>query len=171
MPIQVMAKSMSDKNELTEEEQRHFWRLRWLSSLQGFTDEIVQARKWTDPSEGNPHFSFVECMCCYFDDADLADKESYERRIERGYITLAEADAVAEFHSSADQYQAPGGDDYNDEAILSDPAWGNVVEAAQRAQERLLLILTVPAEVAALTKPLVWEHVGGVYTGNFPEPA
>ena len=158
-------------DDLTEEEQRHYWRLRWLSSLHSFADEIAQTQKWTDPSQSNPHFSFIECMCCYFDDAGLSDQDSYNERIARGYLTSAEANAVAEFHLLADQYQAPAGDDYDDRAILDDPAWRNVVEAAQRAQASLLLLLGDPTEVAALTKPLFWERTGYGFKASYPDPA
>ena len=161
---------MSDGNELTEADQRHYWRLRWLSSLQAFTDAPFQTSKWADPQEANPHYSFVECMCCYFDDADLSDKGSYGRRIERGYLTLEEASAVADFHLLADQYRSPGQNDYNAKAILSDPAWRNVVEAAQSAQARLLRLLTSPYEVAALTRPMVWEKLGWGFQASYPDP-
>lgn len=146
---------MANGDELTQPEQRHYWRLRWLSSLQEFTDTAVQTTRWADPEETNPHYSFVECMCCYFDDADLAEQDSYQRRIAGGYLTSSEADAVAEFHLLADQYHSPGRDDYDVNAILSDPAWLGVVKAAQRAQACLLLLLSNPFEVAALTKPAI----------------
>ena len=162
---------MPDWNNLTEAELRHYWRLRWLSSLQEFTDTSVQTTRWVDPEEANPHYSFVECMCCYFDDADLAEQDSYEQRIAGGYLTPEEASAVAEFHLLADQYHSPGGDDYDTPAILSDPAWRNVVEAAKRAQESLLLLLTSAIEVAALTNPLFWEKAGYGFQAHYPDPA
>lgn len=161
---------MANGNELTETEQRQYWRLHWLSSLQEFTDISVQTTRWVNPEETNPHYSFVECMCCYFDDADLAEQESYERRIAGGYLTPEEASAVAEFHLLADQYHSPGGDDYDTAAILSDPAWRKVVEAAQRAQARLLLLLTDAIEVSALTNPRIWEKDGNGFQAHYPDP-
>lgn len=161
---------MSDETEPTEAEQRHYWRLLWLSSLQAFADTAIQESGWTDAAERNPHFSLVECMCCYFDDAGLASDDCYRRRIARGYLTREEADAVAAFHLVAAGYRSPGGDDYDAEAILQDPAWRNVVKSAQHAQARLLSILDDPQEVAALTKPPVWERMGHGFRATYPDP-
>lgn len=162
---------MPDERELTEAEQRHFWRLRWLSALQAFADCQQQGERWTDPEETNPHFSFVECMCCYFDDADVADLAAYDRRIEKGYLTISEAKSVSQFHNVADQYRPPNDDDYDVVAILADPGWQSVVRAAQGAQARLLSLLTDPREIAALTKPAVWQSVGASFHGSYPDPS
>ena len=39
-------------------------------------------------------------------------------------------------------YSAPTGDDYNNAAILNDPAWHQVVEAAEQARQQLLTAIT-----------------------------
>lgn len=157
-------------DDLSEHEERKFWRLRWLSSLQAFVDPAVQSARWTDPNEGNPHFSFVECMCCYFDDADLRDQGAYARRIARGYVSEEEADVVAEFHQLADEYSPPKNDDYDVPAILTDPNWQAIVSTAQRTQVRLLDLLTDADEVAALKRSSVWRPIGRGYEGQFPSP-
>jgi hypothetical protein len=141
----------------SEAEQRRHWRLMWLSSLQAFGDSETQQKRWLDPMERNPHYSLVECMCCYFDDAFLGEENAYEKRLDRGHITAEEAAAVADFHSLAKAYKSPSGDDWDAEAVLHDPGWRNVVDAARRAQERLQPLLTDSTEVAALTQPLQWE--------------
>lgn len=155
-------------DDLSQHEQRKFWRLRWLSSIQAFADPEVQSARWTDSNEGNPHFSFVECMCCYFDDADLNDQGAYARRTERGYVSDDEAEVLAEFHQLADGYSPPNGNDYDVEAILADPNWQAVVSTARLTQARLVVLLTDPNEVAALTRPVVWKPVGNGYEGQFP---
>ena len=57
-----------------DEEQRINWRWQWLSAIQAFADIELQRRRWTDPHERNPHYSFVECMCSYFDDAFMTKR-------------------------------------------------------------------------------------------------
>lgn len=59
---------MTDREEL-----RRNWRTNWLSSIQEFADEDTQRRLWLDPTNGNPHYSFGEYVCCYFDDLGLSD--------------------------------------------------------------------------------------------------
>ncbi len=69
---------------------------------------------------------------------------------------------MAEFHALAEAYESPAGDDWDSEAVLADPRWQEVVRQAQRAQARLLPLLSDPAERKALTEPLVWrDHNGG----------
>ena len=110
-------------------------------------------------------------MCCYFDDALLSDHDAYERMIANRYVTQEEASAVADFHSLADQYHSPGRDDYDTPAILSDPAWHKVVEAAQLAQSSLLPLLTNAFEVAALSDPLFDETTTYGFQAHYPDPA
>lgn len=150
---------------MTEEEddQRRHWRLLWLSSLQAFSDKETQANRWLDTAERNPHFSFVECMCSYFDDAYLGEADAYEKRLARGHLSPDEAAAVAEFHALAQRYESPNGNDWDAEAVLRDPNWQKVVDAGQRAQQRLLPLLTDSTERAALTQPLHWEERDGAF--------
>ena len=44
--------------------ERRFWRANWLGSIQEFADGDTQRRMWLDLSNTNPHFSFVEYLCC-----------------------------------------------------------------------------------------------------------
>ncbi len=138
----------------------------WLSSIQAFSDSETQKTRWLDPAERNPHFSFVECMCSYFDDAYLGEADAYRKRLVAGKLSENEVAAVAEFHAVADRYKSPSDDDWDTQAILKDPEWKAVVEAAQRAQERLLSLLTDSTERDALTQPLDWDERGGTYSAD-----
>jgi hypothetical protein len=146
-----------------DEEQRINWRWQWLSAIQAFADIEVQRRRWTDPHERNPHYSFVECMCSYFDDAFMDEENAYDRRVSSGRLSFEEAGVMAQFHSVAEAYKPPEGDYYATEAILADPAWQKVVRLAQEAQQRLSQLLTDPAERASLTQLLEWHEKNGVY--------
>ena len=97
--------------EPTEVELRRGWRLRWLTSIQSFSDRATQERRWLDPAEENPHFSYIECMCVYFDDVLWGEDEAYKKRLASGYVSKAEVAAVSVFHVLADAHQSPNGDD------------------------------------------------------------
>ena len=157
-----------------EDEQRRHWRLVWLSAIQAFADHDTQKRRWTDPRERNPAYSFVECMCGYFDDAYMCEDDAFERRISSGRLTREEANAVTEFHVVAEAYRSPNGDDYDAKAILADPAWQNVVAMAQSSQNRLMDLLSDQCEVEALFRPLDWFEESGTFyqakTGSFIVP-
>ncbi len=162
-------------SEPSEVDQRHYWRLRWLSSIQAFSDSETQQTRWLDPQERNPHYSFVECMCSYFDDAFMGDENAFDRRIQRGHVTVEEVAAVEDFHALADAYQSPERDDYDNAAILADPEWHAVVDAAEQAKQRLLPLLKEPAEREALMQPLHWNKEGRRWsadlTGSVITPA
>lgn len=129
------------------------WRANWLSAIQQLADVDMQRATWLNPRSGNPHFSFVEYVECYFGDLLLGEQDgSYAARVEQGLLSAAEATVVSEFHSALDRYEPPNGDDYDHQAILDDPAWHGVVEAAKEAQHRLARLLEEPTERARLLK-------------------
>ena len=133
---------------------RQNWRSQWLASIQQFADIETQRKKWLDPANTNPHWSFIEYMCCYFDDIGLHDGGlGYEGWAREGLATRDEIEAVLPFHTLADAYRAPNGDDYDDKAVLEDPQWANVVRAATMAQQRLAQLPTDPAELKLLLEP------------------
>lgn len=135
-------------------ELRRNWRSQWLASIQQFADIETQRKKWLDPANTNPHWSFIEYMCCYFDDIGLNDGGlGYEGWVLEGLATRDEVEAVQRFHALADAYKAPNGDDYDDKAILEDPQWADVVGAAKEAQQRLAQLITDPAELKLLLEP------------------
>jgi len=126
---------------------RHRWRLNWLCQIHNFADYEQQRERWFDPNEPSPYWCFGEFICCYFDELALNDCDGgYARMLGLGFLTEAEIAAVAEFHRLFDQYDSPGNDDFDDEAVFNDPAWREVVAAAQRAQEKLLPLLDDPEE-------------------------
>jgi hypothetical protein len=126
------------------------WRQSWLGCLQDFADADLQRRTWLDPHNQNPHWSYIEFMCSYFD--DTLHGEGYGWAIGEGLVTKDEADAVAALHHLLTTHEAPGGDDYNNERILNDPAWNHIVEEARQATEKLALLLSDPAEKAIFTR-------------------
>ena len=127
------------------------WRRNWLESISEFADQDLQRRSWFGgPDFNSPYWSFVEWMCRYFDDYSLSS--GYAGFVEDGLVSQEEADAVRDFHNAADAYKAPNGDDYNHSAILSDPAWLNVVSLADTARLRLLTIIREPSERALLER-------------------
>ena len=133
-----------------DQDRRRNWRSSWLGSIQEFADEGTQRRAWLNPNNSNPHYSFVELMCCYFDDLALCD--GYQLALEEGLVSADEVAVVAEFHVIADTYNSPKSD-YGQDAILGDPKWVEVVAAAKRAQTALLALIDDPSERSELTQP------------------
>ena len=111
----------------------------WLLSVHEFSSPEMQ-RRWLD-ADPRHVASFAECMCSYFDDLNLGDGLS--AAIDAGWISRAEASAVADFHAVADTYDSPG----EDHAVLTDPKWALVVAEARRAWLALRHCLTDDAEL------------------------
>jgi hypothetical protein len=107
-------------------------RRHWLASVQEVSDLALQRRTWLDPTNRNPHWSYTEFTCSYPDDSQLARAHS------EGWLTKSELDILIELRRMIGAYSAPAGDDYNNAAILDDPAWRQVVEAAEQARQQLL---------------------------------
>jgi nucleotide-binding universal stress UspA family protein len=108
----------------------------------------LQRRRWLDPENRDPHWSYVEFMCSYFNDV-LYDQD-YDWAISEGLVTEDEAQAVATLHRLLDQHEAPQGDDCDNEKVLNDPAWHEIVKSAKRAQASLLAVLSNPDEKKVL---------------------
>ena len=70
------------------EKHKEQWRSRWLSCLNELTSIELQKKSWVDKSNTNPHWSFVEFMCSYFD--DLAIDNQYEYPLTENWITKNE---------------------------------------------------------------------------------
>lgn len=149
--------------EEQEAQWRRHWRLLWLSSIQAFSDAETQKARWLDKGNRNPHFSFVECMCGYFDDANMGEENAYERRLASGYLAPEEVEATAEFHALAARYDSPNNDDYDHATIINDPAWNAVVDSARSTKERLLALITDDEERGALSAPVHWEERDGAF--------
>ena len=134
-----------------DQELRRNWRTRWLSRIQEFADDETQRRLWLDSKNTNPHSSFVEYFCCYFDDLNLSDG-GYDWALSEGMVSADEVRAVAEFHRTADAYDSPT-DDYDHQAILADSKWTDVVAAAKRAQDALSQLIDDANERRLLLEP------------------
>jgi hypothetical protein len=143
MVRQYAAGSMTDRTDL-----RLVWRRNWLICLGQFADKNLQQRTWLDPKNRNPHWSYIEFMCSYFD--DTLRSHSYDWAIAEGLVTKQEAAAVAPLHELLVRHEAPGGDDYDNDRILNDPAWHEIVEAANRSIRDLTPLLEDPHEKTAL---------------------
>jgi hypothetical protein len=124
------------------------WRAGWLSSIREFANLEQQRRLWLDPNNRNPHWSFVEIICSYHD--DILQGEGYKWAVAEGLVTEGEREIVAPWHELILGYRAPSGDDYDHEAILSDPAWISISDNAKDVVSRLAAALQNPAERIAL---------------------
>ncbi|MEO6799223.1 MAG: hypothetical protein ABI178_04745 [Rhodanobacter sp.] len=81
-------------------------RLNWLGSLQEFSDYSLQLHAWRGGLEPkNPHWSFREFMCSYFDDLSLS--MGYDWPLNDGFVSNEERAAVVEFHQAANKYKCP----------------------------------------------------------------
>lgn len=96
------------------------------------------------------HYTYIECMCSYFDTLALSD-DGYEEALRLGLVSNEESNAVGEFHALAKTHQSPT-NDWDHAAILNDPKWQAVVAAAKRAQSELLRMLENDEERSALTE-------------------
>ncbi|WP_139816219.1 hypothetical protein, partial [Planktotalea arctica] len=68
------------------------WRERWLSSIEEFANFETQRQTWLDNENTNLHYTFVEYMCCYFDDLNLSDG-GYAWALKEGLVSKEEHDA------------------------------------------------------------------------------
>ncbi len=120
---------------------RQIWRRNWLASIRELSALDWQRDLWG--KSDNPHHSFDEYLTVYFDEVVFSD--GYEARIREGLLSASEVDAIDAFHSLIDAYPAPSNPvDHN--AVLADPAWAEVVNAATRARENLLALIADPEE-------------------------
>jgi hypothetical protein len=135
---------------------RQRWRLNWLWCLNEFADIDLQRRMWLDPTNRNPHWSYVEIMCSYFN--DVLCERSYVDLVSEGLVSAEEANIVGALHALLDRHEAPDGDDCDAARVLADPAWQAVTTEAKTTKRRLAEYLVDPAEKDALLAP------------KFPEP-
>lgn len=142
---------------------RRHWRLLWLSSIQAFSDAQTQKQRWLDTTERNPHFSFVECRASYFEDVQMGEEKAFDQRLAEGYLSPEEVEATKPFHALAERYRGPTDDHYDLRAIINDPVWNAVVQAAQAAKERLLGLIGDGDERNALSQPVHWEERNGAF--------
>lgn len=118
---------------------RESWRKDWLVLINKLTSHDLQKLSWLDRLQENPHWSFVEFMCCYFDDCLL--QKSYSEFISGGYVSQQEFDVLNEWHQLLDNYTAPDNKDDDHLAILNDPRWLQIIHAGEKAKEQLAVLL------------------------------
>jgi hypothetical protein len=125
---------------MNKEEFRAEWRSRWLNLIFDLTTIEYQRKTWLDVTGTytSPYFSFIEFMCCYFDDL-LVD--SYQSCIDEGLVLIEEFGVMQEWHNLLDKYESPNNEDYNREAILKDTKWLEIVAIGKQARQKLEEIL------------------------------
>lgn len=102
---------------------------------------------WLDETNTNPHWGYVEFMCCYFDDLFL--REGYRKFIEDGWVSESEYSCLKNWHELLDHHSSPNNDDYDSYAILNDTEWRRIVSLGSVAKEQLINLLP-PAEAYRL---------------------
>ncbi len=122
------------------DEQKQLWRNRWLSCINELTSLDLQRKSWLDKSNTNPHWTFVEFMCCYFD--DLGFENNYDNEIADGWISEREFESIKVWHELLGKYDSPTKDDYDVEAILADEEWQMIVEKGRNAKIELSRLLS-----------------------------
>jgi hypothetical protein len=123
---------------VSDEVLRDLWRVRWKSSIEELTSLDHQRKTWLDAAKPSVHYTFVEFMCCYFD--DLLCGMNYDQLYEDGYVSEQEKDALIEWHTALNGYNSPQNNDYDDAAILNDPEWIRIVTLGAMAWKRLLVL-------------------------------
>ena len=121
--------------KLNEEGKTNF-RKHLFQSIAEISNLKLQKLMWLDPENTNPHWSYVEFACCYFD--DLLNGEEPSVLEQAGVISSDELSLLREFHEAFDSYKPPNGDEYDSDAILQDPNWQSVVSAALKLKSDLL---------------------------------
>lgn len=128
---------MTDNSDINN--QRKLWRDRWLDSINELTSLRLQQESWLDNSHSNPHWSFVEFMCCYFD--DLSIDKNYEDLIASGYVSQQEFEIINQWHEDLNNYDSPNNDDYDNQAILNDSKWLDIVKLGELTKNILAEVL------------------------------
>ena len=125
---------------------RGIWRQEWLGCLAAFADGSRQRQTWLDSTNTNPHWSYVEFMCCYFDDTLRGD--TYDWALAEGFVTAQEVGIVSRLHQLLRRHNAP--DDVDHAQILADPDWSELVAEAEKVRRGLLACLTESDERSVL---------------------
>jgi hypothetical protein len=131
--------------------QRELWRNRWLSSLNELTSLELQRASWLDKENANPHWSFVEFMCVYFD--DLCNNNNYENQLKNGWLSQSEFETIKNWHELLGKYDSPKNDDHNCESIINDDVWQMIVREGQSVIKQLQVSLS-EKEIQILTKEI-----------------
>ena len=118
---------------------KNLWREWWLGCINELTSLDLQKKSWLDKTHTNPHWSFVEFMCSYFDDLGIDDH--YEYPIDKGWLTNQEFEIIKDWHEALDKYDSPKNGDYDHSAILNDPKWLDILQIGQTMKNKLVSTL------------------------------
>jgi hypothetical protein len=118
---------------------RDGWRQRWLGSIKEPTSLKLQQNRWLDTNNTNPHWSFAEFMCSYFDDL-LADND-YQYYIANKLVSKEEYEIIKSWHNELNGYKSPNGEDYDHLTILGDENWLRILNIGLVAKQKLIDIL------------------------------
>ncbi|GJM63892.1 hypothetical protein [Persicobacter diffluens] len=122
-------------------DEKQLWRKRWLSAICKLTSLELQKASWLDKANTtNPHWSFVEFNCCYFD--DLGIDNDYEYQLKQEWITKNELDTIQPWHELLDRYTPPANDHYDVKAILFDKKWLSIIEEGVKVKNKLSKIIS-----------------------------
>jgi hypothetical protein len=135
--------------EAPSKETQSILRRDWFLSVQEISDIQLQRRTWLDPNNRNPHWSYIELCCCYPADDQLEDGRRWE------YLSVEELELLQKLGNALAVHQAPGGNGYDNAAIVDDPAWHEVVALAEHVRHSLLALVDDPLERRALTRDAV----------------
>ncbi len=112
----------------------------WFASVQEISDIGLQRRTWLDRENTNPHWSYIEFVCSFPADDQLEGVRA------KGWLAEHEFRILNDLAHTLTAYGAPRGNNYDQAAILDDPAWLVVVGEALRARQALLVTITDPNE-------------------------
>jgi hypothetical protein len=130
--------TLASSDSTSDEELRMLWRVRWKASIEELTSLEHQHETWLNAAKPSVYYSFVEFMCCYFD--DLLCGLNYGQLVESGYVSEQEKAILIEWHNALDSYKSPQNNDYDDAAILNDPGWNRITNSRAIAWKNLQLI-------------------------------
>src|ERR1041384_2180730 len=89
----------------------------WFAQGYEISDVNLQRRTWLDPTNRNPHWSYIEFVESYPKD----DQLSYARH--QGWLAADEFKVLSELRHVLVGYSPPQDQFYDNAAVLDDPAW------------------------------------------------
>ena len=115
------------------------WREKWLFYINELTSLKLQKKSWLDKTQTNPHWSFVEFMCSYFDDLSIDD--NYKYQLDKRWLTKKEFEIIKNWHIALDNYNSPKDDNYDNEVIVNDPNWIEISQLGFATRDELTKVL------------------------------
>jgi hypothetical protein len=119
--------------------EKNEWRKNWLNSIYEITSLELQEKTWLDNENTNPHWSFIEFMCFYFDDLSLS--KNYEEELKSGWVKEDEYLILKDWHDKLNNYNSPKNLDINDQ-VLSDINWLEIISIGTKAKSELYKIVS-----------------------------